>query len=178
MKRKSICRAVAMAVIITATPAYAASATELLFKGVVQPQTLTAADREAIVALLPIAVQGNELIDTTCKQPSDPNVVLRNLNGEGRMEVIVIEGNSCVYGMVGRTTHLITSDGTGQWRTIFTSGGEGFQIRQAAPGKWPNLMPQVPGFCYPTYGYSEKEKQYVLIGRTPDPKMPKACQNH
>lgn len=158
-------------------PVQAATVTELLFTGVANAQVLTVADRQAIAALLPLAIGPNGLlVDSECKQANDPVITLRDMNRDGRTEVIVVEGNGCVYGMMGKAVHILASDGQGHWRAVMTVNGESFHERPAQPGAWPDILPAVTGLCYPIYGYADAQQKYVLKSRTPDPKMPNACK--
>jgi hypothetical protein len=161
---------------LAALPALAQTVPDLLFKGVANVQGLSAADRHAIAALLPIAVGPEGLVDSECKQASYPSVTLRDLNQDGRTEVIVIEGNSCAYGMMGKLTHILASDSQGRWRTVISADGDEVHVRPAKPGAWPEIMPAVRGFCYPIWGYAEAQRKYVLKARVADPKMPDACK--
>ena len=147
---KSMCRtlSLALACLLSGT-SQAATVVDLLFQGVANAQVLTVADRQAIAALLPMAVGPAGLVDRECKQPSNPVVTVRDMNRDGRAEVIVVEGNGCIYGMMGKVVHALASDGQGRWR----------------------------GFCYPVYGYADAQQKYVLKGRVPDPKMPNACKD-
>ena len=175
---KSMCRtlSLALACLLSGT-SQAATVVDLLFQGVANVQVLTVAGRQAIAALLPMAVGPAGLVDRECKQPSNPVVTVRDMNRDGRAEVIVVEGNGCIYGMMGKVVHALASDGQGRWRAIMTADGDAFDERPARPGVWPEIMPAVPGFCYPVYGYADAQQKYVLKGRVPDPKMPNACKD-
>lgn len=176
---KSMCRTLSFALLCLALPGISLAATvaDLLFQGVTNAQVLTIADRQAIAALLPIAVGPAGLVDRECKQPSNPKVTVRDMNRDGRAEVIVVEGNGCVYGMMGKVVHIMASDGQGRWRAIMTADGDVFDERPARPGAWPEILPAVTGFCYPIYGYADAQQKYALKGRVPDPKMPNACKD-
>ena len=116
---KSMCRtlSLALACLLSGT-SQAATVVDLLFQGVANAQVLTVADRQAIAALLPMAVGPAGLVDRECKQPSNPIVTVRDMNRDGRAEVIVVEGNGCIYGMMGKVVHALASDGQGRWRAI------------------------------------------------------------
>ena len=179
---KDLYRPISLALACLALPVaslsvQAATVTELLFTGVANAQVLTTADRQAISALLPVAIGPNGLlVDSECKQASDPVITIRDMNRDGRTEVIVVEGNGCVYGMMGKAVHILASDGQGHWRAVMTVNGDSFHERPAQPGMWPDILPAVVGFCYPIYGYADAQQKYVLKSRTPDPKMPNACK--
>ena len=104
---KSMCRtlSLALACLLSGT-SQAATVVDLLFQGVANAQVLTVADRQAIAALLPMAVGPAGLVDRECKQPSNPVVTVRDMNRDGRAEVIVVEGNGCIYGMMGKVLML------------------------------------------------------------------------
>lgn len=170
---------ITLGVVNSIASADAASIADVLFRGVANAQVLPPTERAAIAALLPLAAgpQG-QLVDTTCRQDASPLVTLADINRDGSPEVVVTEGNACVYGMAGRVTHLLARDSRGRWREILKGDGETVgDIQPAArTGAWPDIMPPVPGFCYPVYGYSDAQQRYVLKGRVPDPKMPAACR--
>lgn len=175
---KRLYRTLSLAITYLALPliSHAATVADLLFQGAANAQVLTIADRQAISALLPMTVGPAGLVDRECAQPSNPVVTIRDMNRDGRVEVIVVEGNGCLYGAMGKAVHILASDVQGRWRAIMTADGNVFDERPARPGNWPDILPAVTGFCYPLFGYAEAQQKYVLIGRIPDPKMPNACK--
>jgi hypothetical protein len=179
-------RAIAWLILASAAslPAQAATLADKVFaKAKGSPallQVLSPADRQAIASLLPLKIGANgSLVDKedACDQSSEMTVVVRDLNGDGRPEVIVGEENACAYGMRGGVTRFLASDGKGHWREILTGDGLAYEIKPAKQGQWPVILPGVMGFCYPVFSYSEATGLYQLTSRTADPKMPNACKN-
>ena len=164
---------------VATTAAQAVTVPELLFKNVPGANVLSDSDRQRIAALLPLAVGRHGLIDNNegCQEDSHTVAAIRDLNGDGRPEVIVGEGNGCLYGMRGSVTHFLAGDAHGNWREILTGDGDAFQIKPGKPGAWPTILPGVMGFCYPEFDYSETQKKYVLVRRISDPQSPNACKN-
>ena len=164
---------------VAATSAQAATVPELLFKNVPGANVLSDGDKRNIAALLPLAVGPKGLIDNsaTCREDSYVAVAVRDLNGDGHPEVIVSEGNGCLYGMRGGVTHFLAGDTQGNWRDLLVGDGNTFEIKPSKPGTWPTILPGVMGFCYPEFDYSETQKKYVLVRRVSDPQSPNACKN-
>ena len=169
----------AMTACVVSLAAQAATIPELLFKNVAGANALSDNDKARIAALLPLALGPNGLIDNNegCHEASHIAMVLRDLNGDGHPEVIVSEGNGCLYGMRGVVTHFLAADAQGNWREILHGDGDSYEIKPAKPGTWPTILPGVMGFCYPVYDYSEAQKKYVLVKRFSDPQSPNACKN-
>ncbi len=182
MRKRAV---VSMILASSVTPsAHAATLADIVFaKAKGSPallQSLSPADRQAIAALLPLKIgPKGSLVDKedVCDQPSALTVAVRDLNGDGRPEVIVGEENACAYGMRGGVTRFFAGNGKGNWREILTGDGLAYEIKPSKPGQWPAILPGVMGFCYPVYSYSEATGHYQLTSRFSDPKMPNACKN-
>lgn len=156
---------------------------DLLFRNTPEAGRLSEADKSAIANQLPLAAGPNGLIDTSCKQQSHVRVVLLDLNSDKQPEVIVTEGNTCVYGMSGGVSHFFTKTGNGKWTEILTSDGDAlgppsYKVllpSNAKPGQWAEVMPGVKGFCYPVYSYAFALRKYILARKIADKKRPNAC---
>jgi hypothetical protein len=170
----------AVSAFVTPVAARAATVSDLLFKNVTGASALSEHDKERIAAILPLDLGPNGLIDNNagCRQESPITVVIRDLNGDGHPEVIISEGNGCLYGMRGSVTHFLAGDAQGNWQEVLRGDGSSYEIKASPPGSWPLILPGVMGFCYPIYGYAEAQKKYVLLKRVSDPQMPNACKNN
>jgi hypothetical protein len=71
---------------------------------------------------------------------------IRDLNGDGRPEVIVTDSGTACYGMTGQGFVLLTRAQSGQWRKLFASPGIPEFLATSANG-WPELEVGGPGFC-------------------------------
>lgn len=176
---RAISTALAVCGCLATLTAQGATVPELLFKTVAGANVLSDADKTRIAALLPLAVGPNGLTDNLngCRGDSQTTITVRDLNGDGRAEVIVADQNGCLYGMSGGATYFLASDAQGNWREIMRGDGTAYEIRPSSPGTWPAILPGVMGFCYPIYGYSEAQKKYLLTSRVADTQMPNACKN-
>ena len=133
-------------------------------------QALPAADQAAIAAQLPLKMQGGMLVDDSgCGREAYSQVEIRDLNGDGQPEVIVLAGNACASGMAGQTlTLFIKTDG--KWVPHINVPSGGYKVLPTQHGGWPEIEVGGPGFCIPIWGM--KGTAYDLVrqsGRCPRP---------
>ena len=150
---------------VTACAHAAPDVAQKLFAG----KALPAADQGAIAAQLPLRMHGGMLVDTACGQEAYSQVEVRDLNGDGQAEVIVLAGNACASGMAGQTlTLFIKTDG--KWVSHINVPSGGYKILPTKPAGWPEIEVGGPGFCIPIWGM--KGTAYDLVrqsGRCPRP---------
>ena len=92
----------------------------------------------------------------------DPNTrgatieTVRDLNGDGRPEVVVTEDGMFCYGHAGMGYQLLSKQANGTWRAI--SGGSGIPefLTTKGVGGWPDLSIGGPGFCFPVQRWNGK----------------------
>ena len=148
---------VALAVALApAVPAAAADGPGLLFaKGAGK---LTASQQREIFAALDLKVgaDGKSLVDTTCEQPAGAQVELRDMNGDGKDEVLVIYGNSCTSGMAGSSVALFIEDAAGKYQTNLGFPGASADPKPEKSKGYPDLLIGGPGFCFPVWRWNGK----------------------
>lgn len=86
--------------------------------------------------------------------------IVRDLNGDGRPEVVVSEGGTFCYGHAGTGYQLLSKQADGTWRVM--SGGSGIPgfLKTKGIGGWPDISVGGPGFCFPVERWNGKT--YVL----------------
>ena len=90
---------------------------------------------------------------------------VRDLNGDGRPEAVIVEGSVYCYGNTGQGFQLVSQQADGSWRRVFGETGiPSFLAARGADG-WPDIEIGGPGFCFPVYRWNGREyvqhrKQY------------------
>jgi hypothetical protein len=129
---------------------------ELLFSNAPHADALSDADRRAIFAQLglKVAPDGASLAFANAECPSvkagggDIQVWTEDLNGDGRPEVFVSLGSSCMFGFAGTGLFLFTGAGAGQWK-LHNLGAGVVVVQETRHQGYADLMIGGPGFCQP-----------------------------
>jgi hypothetical protein len=135
---------------------------------------LTAAERDAILEAAGYDRRGNgwdasgEPANSEFSCPAgiedgsfDNGPAIRDLNGDGRPEVITTSSGTYCYGMTGQAFAILTPTATG-WRTVFEETGIP-TFRPRAGSTWPDIVIGGPGFCFPKVRWNGSA--YVPAGR-------------
>ena len=143
-------------VLAGATRASAADGPAVLFangKG-----KLTASEQRVIFDALglKLAPDGAGLVDTSCEQPASAVVEFRDMNADGKDEVLVIFGNSCLSGMAGSSVALFIQDASGKYQTNFGFPGASADPQAEKSKGYPDLLIGGPGFCFPVWRWNGK----------------------
>lgn len=113
--------------------------------------------REIFAALgLKVAPDGKSFEDTVCAQPAGAEVELRDMNGDGKDEVLVIYGNSCVSGHAGASVVLFIKDAAGKYQTNLGFPGVTADPQAEKSKGYPDLLIGGPGFCFPVWRWNGK----------------------
>jgi hypothetical protein len=86
-----------------------------------------------------------------CDGQSDARIApedVRDLNGDGRPEVVITDESTDCYGMTGQGFALVTQGPDGQWRKVEGEAGIPTFLKTGAGG-WPDLEVGGPGLCHP-----------------------------
>jgi len=100
---------------------------------------------------------------------------VRDLNGDGRPEAVVVEDGTYCYGFAGTGFQVLSRQKDGSWRRI--TGDIGMPEFLASRGKdgWPDLLVGGPGFCFPVQRWNGKEyalDRYEYEGKPCQPRSP------
>jgi len=139
----------ALALLVIAQPALAADA------------KLSAADTAAAFKAANFTLHGKQW--RACGDPGSmsysPGAVelVRDLNGDGRLEAVLTEGSTACFGMTGTGYSLVSKQPDGKWKLI--TGGQGMATFLATKGVggWPDIEVGGPGFCFPVVRWNGKE---------------------
>jgi hypothetical protein len=84
---------------------------------------------------------------------------IKDLNGDGLAEVLMLIGNACTSGTIGSTMYLFTQEADGSVQRHFgfsASGYEFFPSKKPNPAgddAWPAVLVKGTGDCQPVWGY-------------------------
>ena len=117
---------------------------------------VTAADRTAAMRAAGFVSQGGRWLggEGNCEAVIEPSDV-RDLNGDGRSEMVITESGSFCYGHTGQGFYIMERAGS-DWRTLFQSQGIPEFLPTKGAGGWPDIVLGGPGFCFPVVRYNGK----------------------
>lgn len=119
---------------------------------------VTAADRTAAMRAAGFVSKRGKWLggDGECEAAIEPKDV-RDLNGDGRQEIVITETGTFCYGNTGQGFYIMERTPAGPWRTFFASQGiPEFQATKGSGG-WPDIELGGPGFCFPVVRYNGKD---------------------
>lgn len=91
--------------------------------------------------------------DTASYVPGSVDV-MRDINGDGLPDAVLIEQSAICHGMAGQRFWLVSKQPGGAWRLITGAVGiPTFLPRPAARG-WPDIEIGGPGFCFPVHRWN------------------------
>ncbi len=103
---------------------------------------------------LKVAPDGASLVDTACEQPAGAQVEFRDMNGDGKDEVLVLYGNSCMSGHAGMSVALFIQDSSGKYQLNFGFPGASADPQPEKSKGYPDLLIGGPGFCFPVWRWN------------------------
>jgi hypothetical protein len=85
---------------------------------------------------------------------------VRDINGDGLLEVLITESGTACHGMTGAGYSLVSKQSNGTWKLV--SGGTGIVTFLKGPTVrgWPDMEIGGPGFCFPVHRWHGE--QYVF----------------
>ena len=90
-----------------------------------------------------------------CDKQTPLGLEVRDINGDGRLDAIVIDGGLECYGSTEAGFVLLTHSAMGKWTTLHSSPGIPHFLKTRANG-WPELEVGGPGFCFPVLRWTGK----------------------
>ncbi|HEY1125923.1 MAG TPA: hypothetical protein VGE65_09835 [Sphingobium sp.] len=74
---------------------------------------------------------------------------VKDLNGDGRPDAVVIESGSYCYGNTGQAFWLVSQQANGSWKLLHSETGIAEFLATRGVGGWPDISIGGPGFCFP-----------------------------
>jgi len=83
--------------------------------------------------------------------------LVRDLNGDGRLEIVITEGSTYCHGMTGSGFDIVSKQANGSWKLILSRTGVATFLNTRGAGGWPDIEVGGPGFCFPIERWNGKE---------------------
>lgn len=80
-----------------------------------------------------------------------------DLNGDGRLEVVIVEGGTYCYGNTGQAYWLVSKQADGSWRLVTHNTGIAQFLKTKGADGWPDISVGGPGFCFPVERWNGRE---------------------
>jgi hypothetical protein len=134
---------------------------------------LSAVQQREIFAALGLAVSsdGSGLVDGVCGERAGTTVEFRDMNGDGKDEVLVLYGNTCLSGMAGSSVALFVPDAAGKYHMQLGFPGIAADPKPEKSKGYPDLVIGGPGFCFPVWRWNGKA--YAFLKN--EPQEPGGC---
>lgn len=115
--------------------------------------TIPAAERIAIFKAAGHLPTAGRYLKCNRQQPLE--LETRDVNGDGRLDALVIDGGLECYGNTETGFTLLTRSPNGRWTKLHQSPGVPTFLPTRA-NSWPELEIGGPGFCFPVYRWTGK----------------------
>lgn len=117
-----------------------------------EPPAFSKAETAAIYTAAGFSVKGDQVSGCDAADPSWPRssffVEAVDLNGDGKPEAIVSEGNTACYGMMEQAFTLLAREPDGSWRKLASERGVTL-VLETKTGGWRDIEYGGPGFEKP-----------------------------
>ncbi|MBB5686243.1 hypothetical protein [Sphingobium boeckii] len=82
---------------------------------------------------------------------------VKDLNGDGRPEAVVIESGTYCYGNTGSGFWLLSKQADASWKLMTQYTGLAEFLKTRGVGGWPDILIGGPGFCFPVVRWNGRE---------------------
>lgn len=79
--------------------------------------------------------------------------VIKDINGDGRLDAIVRDGGTECYSTTGVGFYLVTTQKNGKWTRIFNSPGEPQFLKSVGRHGWPEMVVTNASKCHNVYSW-------------------------
>lgn len=78
---------------------------------------------------------------------------IKDINADGRSEVLMLIGNACTSGTIGATLYLFTQEADNRVQRHFGFSASGYELLPAKNDPWPAVLVKGTGNCQPVWRY-------------------------
>jgi hypothetical protein len=121
----------------------------------------TAADRAAAFRAAGLTQKGGRWVG--CDGETEGSIEasdIRDINGDGQVDVLVTESGTACFGNTGQGFHLIARASGGGWKELYSSPGIP-EFQKTAANGWPDVEVGGPGFCFPILRWTGKTYAFL-----------------
>ena len=124
-----------------------------LLAGLAAAAAPTSAERAAIFRAAGFTPTAGKYL--MCDHRTPLGLEVRDINGDGQPEAIVLDGGLECYGSTEAGFVLLTRSAAGKWTRLHNSPGIPNFLKTRVNG-WPELEVGGPGFCFPVLRWTGK----------------------
>ena len=84
---------------------------------------------------------------------------MRDINGDGRPDAVIVEGSAACFGMVGQGFTIVSKQANGTWLPIVSRPGIPTILPRRTAAGWPDIEIGGPGFCFPVQRWTGRAYQ-------------------
>jgi len=139
------------------------------------PSQLSPAEATAAFKAAGFTLEGGQWrsscgVDDTDSASYTPGTIeeARDINGDGQPDAVITEGGTFCYGSTGSGFTIVSRQGDGHWRSMFSSQGLPEFLATKGVGGWPDILVGGPGFCFPVMrwnGKAYKQQRFEYEGK-------------
>ena len=110
--------------------------------------------------------------DSASYSPGSVDTV-RDIDGDGLPDAVLIEGGAMCYGMTGQSFWLVSKQQNGTWKLITSEIGIPTFLPRAGARGWPDIEIGGPGFCFPVHRWNGRTytlRRFQYEGRPCQPR--------
>jgi hypothetical protein len=85
---------------------------------------------------------------------------VRDINGDGLLEVLITESGTACHGMTGEGDSLMSKQANGTWKRVSSGTGIVTFLKGPTVHGWPDMEIGGPGFCFLVHRWNGE--QYVF----------------
>ena len=139
------------------------------------PAKLQAADEAAAFKAAGFTKRGGTW--RNCDDPTPTSAAgqidqVTDLNGDGRPEVVIIEGGTYCYGHTSQAYWLVSRQADGSWKLMTHNTGIAEFLKTKGADGWPDISVGGPGFCFPVErwnGRAYRQQRWEYEGKACKP---------
>jgi hypothetical protein len=140
--------------------------------------TLSAVETSAAFLAAGFKRRGNQWRSACGDEDSSPSYgtgsidKVADLNGDGRPEVVIVEGGTYCYGMTGQGYWLLSQQADARWQLMDSGTGMLLVLNTKGRDGWPDISLGGPGLCFPVLrwngrAYAQQRWEYDGKACTP-----------
>lgn len=117
---------------------------------------LSPADTDAVFKAAKFKKKGKSWVSCDKGKISE----VRDINGDGLPEAIVVEGSFSCFGNIGVANYIVSKQPDGKWKLVASVSGFPKFLNGPTVNGWPDLEIGGPGFCFPVLRWNGQKYEH------------------